>query len=232
METSTCLNAHLPPITGFRDPPPPRRCISFPPWLDAAPLPYVLCCYRVLQCSEVELPGCLFECDSVQFLVAIQRTRLLCQHSEAAEQQSAVLSLPLSRFGAVQMDGRTGGQQQAPSTSWGQTQHRAWPALLFDLARGVTHCLNPLLVLSATLVFHESRLGSPRRGREAFGFGGAAAAGQGGLVLPCPYPKHRTVGAAPALLLCSERGRVPPPPPALPGGTQPSSAATSLQTSE
>lgn len=190
METSTCLNAHLPPITGFRDPPPPRRCISFPPWLDAAPLPYVLCCYRVLQCSEVELPGCLFECDSVQFLVAIQRTTLLCQHSEAAEQQSAVLSLPLSRFGAVQMDGRTDGQQQAPSTSWGQTQHRAWPALLFDLARGVTHCLNPLLVLSATLVFHESRLGSPRRGREAFGFGGLQL--QGRVAWCCRAPAQST----------------------------------------
>lgn len=228
METSTCLNAHLPPITGFRDPPPPRRCISFPPWLDAAPLPYVLCCYRVLQCSEVELPGCLFECDSVQFLVAIQRTTLLCQHSRAAERSAQPAPVPF--WGRA--DGRTDGQQQAPSTSWGQTQHRARPALLFDLARGVTHCLNPLLVLSATLVFHESRLGSPRRGREAFGFGGAAAAGQGSSVLPCPCPKHRTVGAAPALLLCSERGRVPPPPPALPGGTQPSSAATSLKTSE
>lgn len=151
--------------------------------------------------------------------------------ASTAEQRSAVLSLPLSRFGAVQMDGQTDRQQQAPSTSWGQTQLTR-PALLFDLARGVSHCLNPLLVLSATLVFHESRLGSPHRGREAFGFGGAAAAGQGSSVLLCPCPKHRTVGAAPALLLCSERGWVPPPPPALPGGTQPSSAATSLQTSE
>lgn len=87
-------------------------------------------------------------------------------------------------------DRRTDGQQQAPSTSWGQTQHRARPALLFDLARGVTHCLNPLLVLSATLVFHESRLGSPRRGRGRLALGGLQP--QGRVAWCCRAPARST----------------------------------------
>lgn len=136
--------------------------------------------------------------------------------ASTAEQRSAVLSLPLSRFGAVQMDGQTDGQQQAPSTSWGQTQRRARPALLFDLARGVTHCLNPLLVLSATLVFHESRLGSPRRGREAFGFGGGCShrAGWLGAAVPLPEAPHRGCCPCAAPLLGEGPGASPTPCPA------------------
>lgn len=144
----------------------------------------------------------MFECDSVKFLVAIKRTTLPHQNSEAAEQRSSALSLPLSRV-RCRADGRTGSSRH-PAPPGGQTQRRARPALLFNLARGVTHCLNPLLALSAALGFHKSRPGSPRRGREAFGTTEAAfglAAGQRGRAagLPaagCPRPAARASGGS------------------------------------
>lgn len=42
-------------------------------------------CYvtRVLQCSEVELQGCLFECNNVKFPVVTKRTTLTCPRQQS-----------------------------------------------------------------------------------------------------------------------------------------------------
>lgn len=90
-------------------------------------------CYvaRVSQCSEVELQGCLFECNNVKFLVVIKRTTLTCPRQQSgvkhcAQPAPAQLAAPMLTDGWTDRGQRAAVAPQWDSTTTGWHRDARW----------------------------------------------------------------------------------------------------------